>query len=211
MGDTINKKSEVNMGFDVYGLNPTIKEGSVKPKIDWEAKPTEEEKEAYFEAVDKYEEENVGEYFRNNVWWWRQLAIYVYEFTGEVAEKDYGEWHMNNGHQVDEDTAIRIANSLDLLIHKGHTAEKEKEINEAMKEAEVHNAKIEKKMEALKQEVIKLTGKDNLAPADYPELQKKKWDKLYAERSWSDSYPFSVENVQRFANFCRQSGGFEIC
>ena len=199
------------MGFDVYGLNPTIKEGSVKPKIDWEAKPTEEEKKAYFEAKDKYEDENVGEYFRNNVWWWRKLAIYVYEYTGEIAEKDYGEWHMNNGHQVDEDTAIRIANSLDLLIHKGHTAEVEKEVNEAMKEAEVHNAKIEKKMEALKQEVIKLTGNENLAPADYPELQKKKWDKLYAERSWSDSYPFSVENVQRFADFCRQSGGFEIC
>ena len=38
------------MGFDVYGLNPTIKEGSVEPTIDWEAKPTEEEKKAYFEA-----------------------------------------------------------------------------------------------------------------------------------------------------------------
>ena len=38
------------MGFDVYGLNPTIKEGSVEPTLDWEAKPTEEEKKAYFEA-----------------------------------------------------------------------------------------------------------------------------------------------------------------
>ena len=199
------------MGFDVYGLNPTIKEGSVKPTIDWKANPTEEEKKAYFEAQEKYEEENVGEYFRNNIWWWKLLAKYVYEFTGEIAEKDYDEWHMNSGHQVDEDTAIRIANSLDLLIHKGHTAEKEKEVNEAMKVAKVHNDKIEKKMEALKQEVIKLTGKDNLAPADYPEVQKKKWDKLYKERSWEDSYPFAVENVQRFANFCRQSGGFEIC
>ena len=135
----------------------------------------------------------------------------MYEFTGEIAEKDYDEWHMNSGHQVDEDTAIRIANSLDALIKKGHTAEKEKEVKEAMKVAEVHNAKIEKKIKALREEVIKLTGKDNLAPADYPEVQKKKWDKLYQERSWEDSYPFAVENVQRFANFCRQSGGFEIC
>lgn len=79
-----------------------------------------------------------------------------------------------------------------------------------MKVASVHNAKVEKKMEALKQEVIKLTGKD-LAPANYPEVQKKKWDKLYKQRSWEDSYPFDVDNVQRFANFCRHSGGFEIC
>ena len=199
------------MGFDVYGLNPTIKEGSVEPTIDWEAKPTEEEKKAYFEAKEKYEEENPGEYFRNNIWWWRQLAHYVYEFTGEIAEKDYDEWHMNSGHKVDEDRAIRIATSLDALIKKGHTAEKEKEVKEAMKVASVHNAKVEKKMEALKQEVIKLTGKDNLAPADYPEVQAKKWDKLYKKRSWEDSYPFSVENVKAFSNFCRQSGGFEIC
>lgn len=152
------------MGFDVYGLNPTIKEGSVKPTIDWEANPSEEEKKAYFEAQEKYEEENVGEYFRNNIWWWRLLAKYVYDFTGEIAEKDYDSWHFNDGHQVDEDTAIRIANSLDALIKKGHTAKREKEVNEAIK-----------------------GGK------------------------WSENYPFSVENVQRFANFCRQSGGFEIC
>ena len=25
------------------------------------------------------------------------------------------------------------------------------------------------------------------------------------------SYPFSVENVKNFANFCLESGGFEIC
>ena len=198
------------MGFDIYGLNPEIKEGSVRPKeIDYEI-ATEEERKAYWEAKEKFQDENVGEYFRNNVWWWRQLAHYVYEFTGEIAEKDYDEWHMNSGHKVDEDRAIRIATSLDALIKKGHTAEKEKEVKEAMKVASVHNAKVEKKMEALKQEVIKLTGKD-LAPANYPEVQKKKWDKLYKQRSWEDSYPFDVHNVQRFANFCRHSGGFEIC
>ena len=198
------------MGFDIYGLNPTIKKGSVKPTINWEAKPTEEEKKAYFEAQEKYAEENPGEYFRNNVWWWRLLAHYVYAYTGEISEKDYDEWHMNSGHEVDEDRAIRIADALDKLIRVGHTAKKEKEVNEAMKKAEVYNAKIDKEMEALKQEVIKITGKD-LAPAKYPEVQAKKWDKLYKKRSWEDSYPFSVENVQAFADFCRQSGGFEIC
>ena len=28
---------------------------------------------------------------------------------------------------------------------------------------------------------------------------------------WSESYPFSVENVRDFATFCAESGGFEIC
>lgn len=198
------------MGFDIYGLNPQVKEGSVRPQeIDYE-RATEEERKAYWEAKEKFQEENPGEYFRNNIWWWRQLAHYVYQYTGEIAEKDYDEWHMNSGHEVDEDTAIRIADALDKLIRVGHTAKKEKEVNGAMKKAEVYNAKIDKEMEALKQEVIKITGKD-LAPAKYPEVQAKKWDKLYQKRSWEDSYPFSVENVQAFADFCRQSGGFEIC
>ena len=28
---------------------------------------------------------------------------------------------------------------------------------------------------------------------------------------WNNSYPFSVENVRSFAQFCSESGGFEIC
>ena len=35
------------MGFDIYGLNPTIKEGSVRPTINWEAKPTKEEQKNF--------------------------------------------------------------------------------------------------------------------------------------------------------------------
>ena len=29
--------------------------------------------------------------------------------------------------------------------------------------------------------------------------------------SWEDSYPISLENIQGFAVFCSESGGFEIC
>ena len=28
---------------------------------------------------------------------------------------------------------------------------------------------------------------------------------------WNDSYPFNVDNVRNFAQFCSESGGFEIC
>ena len=199
------------MGFDVYGLNPKIKEGSVRPTIDWEAKPTKEEQKAYFEAQDKYEDENVGEYFRNNIWWWRRLAQYVYENTDEISEDDYGLWHENSGHEVDEVTALRIADRLDELIKQGHTAEYQLQVEEAMAHAEEHNKGVEEKMKALREKVIKLTGDKDIAPADYPEIQSKEWDFLYSQKSWDDSYPFSVENVQRFSNFCRQSGGFEIC
>ena len=199
------------MGFDVYGLNPTIKEGSIKPEIDWNTEPSGEERKAYFEQSEKYEEENKGVYFRNNVWWWRRLAQYVYDNTDEISEDDYRLWHENGGHQVDEVIAIRIADRLEELIKQGHTAEYQSLVEEDMQKAEKHNKGIEEKLEALRKSVIKLTGNKDIAPNDYPDIQKNQWEVLYGNKSWEDSYPFSVENVQDFADFCRQSGGFEIC
>ena len=32
-----------------------------------------------------------------------------------------------------------------------------------------------------------------------------------SDDKFADAYPFSVENVERFAKFCIESGGFEIC
>ena len=37
------------------------------------------------------------------------------------------------------------------------------------------------------------------------------WERIYHKRKWNASYPFSVENVKEFAEFCRFSGGFKIC
>lgn len=199
------------MGFDIYGLNPAIQEGSVKPEITWEDKPSEEEKKAYFEASDKYEDDNKGVYFRNNVWWWRKLAQYVYENTGEVSENDYELWHENSGHQVDEDKAIRIADTLEALIKQGHTAEYQMIIEKSMAEAEEFNKEVDKEMDKLREEVILITNNKDITPAKYPEIQKKKWEQLYHSTNWADRYPFEIENVQAFADFARHSGGFEIC
>jgi hypothetical protein len=32
-----------------------------------------------------------------------------------------------------------------------------------------------------------------------------------SDDEFADSYPFDVDNVERFALFCIESGGFEIC
>ena len=49
-----------------------------------------------------------------------------------------------------------------------------------------------------------------MAPKDYPEPYKTRWDKLQDWKKWEGSYPFNEENVKEFAEFCEQSGGFEI-
>ena len=59
------------MGVDISGLNPVIT--SERPAhINYET-ATEEEKASYWEALDKYREENPGEYFQSNWWGWRPI------------------------------------------------------------------------------------------------------------------------------------------
>ena len=53
-------------------------------------------------------------------------------------------------------------------------------------------------------------GKD-LVPANYPEPYNTQWQEAYSKENWDASYPFSKENIEDFAKFCMQSGGFEIC
>ena len=51
---------------------------------------------------------------------------------------------------------------------------------------------------------------DNLAPKDFPKADHDKWEKIYRKRNHDGSYPFSVENVEEFAEFCENSGVFSI-
>ena len=202
------------MGFDLYGVNPKIKEGTKKPKeIDWRT-ATEEERDEHFKAVDEFESINKGVYFRNNVWWWRRLADYILEHTKVVDEKDFESWQHNDGHEVDEETAIQIANQLEYLIKSGHTERYKQEIEKEMQEAKEHNDKVEKKLSELRLEVAKAVGKDNvdnLAPADYPKPYNVKWWEIMNQKDHRDSYPFNINNVKEFIEFARNSGGFRIC
>jgi len=202
------------MGFDLYGLNPKIKEGTVKPtSIDWTT-ATEEEQKEYSEAVEKFEATNKGVYFRNNVWWWRRLADYIMMYTKCVDKADFKKWQENGGHEVDAETAEQIANQLEHLIKTGHAEKYQQAIDAEMKEAEKHNKKIKKMLAELRSEVSKIVGEEkikNLPPRDYPEPLNKKWWKIMNQTNYNSHYPFSIENVKEFIEFARNSGGFEIC
>ena len=199
------------MGFDLYGMNPHNPKKAIKPKLDWDKPTTEEERKEHFKKLDEYEKEVVGDYFRSNVWWWRPLASYVINYTGCVDEKDAEMWSTNDGHEVDDETAQQIHNQLQVLIESGHTQKFQDDYEKERKIAEEHNDKVEKELKKFCNSVEKKLGKTNLAPNDFPKADKEKWDKIYNKRKWSASYPFSVEHVKEFAEFCRFSGGFKIC
>ena len=199
------------MGFDLYGMNPYNPKKAIKPEMDWDSQPTIEETDKYFKEKSKYQEEVVGDYFRNNVWWWRPLANYVIKYTGCVEEEDAQMWGENSGHEVDDETAKQIHNQLQVLIESGHTKKFEADYEKERLKAEKHNDKVEKELKKFCKSVEKRLGKTNLAPAEFPKADHDEWERIYHKRKWNASYPFSVENVKEFAEFCRFSGGFKIC
>ena len=154
------------MGFDVYGLKPINPNNLVKPTIDWEVKHTEKEKRKYFDALDKYESEVVGHYFRNNVWFWRPLWMFVCKNCSDIlSEKNMEMGTYNDGHKISKTKATRIGKRLKKLLRDGTAKDFEK----------LNNSEFDN--DGNKIEV---------------------------------SYPFYADNVERFAEFCMNSGGFLI-
>ena len=197
------------MGFDLYGQNPKLK--GEEPSIDWTKKPTEEEKKEYFKAREKFEAENPGHYFRNNVWWWRPLANYVLQLMGnEFTEEEQKSWHHNDGFEVSEKQARKIADRLEQELKTNRVKTVEGFYKEKMKRASAKNKVLEKKRNELEKIVWDKTGQ-KLAPVKYPEPFKQQWEDIQNQYDWEASYPFSEENVIEFMRFCRESGGFQIC
>lgn len=198
------------MGFDLTGLNPqtTIKEPK-RPDNLYDESITKEEQDKYFEEIEAYHSQK-GTYFRNNVWYWRPLADYVIRFTKVVNDKDAKMWSYNDQHVVNEQDAKMIAQQLDHLINTGHTKKYAEKFNKIRSEIEKKNEKVEKELQEFSESVKKKLNNKNLAPKDFPVKDKQKWDKIFDKRDNRGSYPFSLENVKEFAEFCRYSGGFTI-
>ena len=152
-----------------------------------------------------------GEYFRNNVWWWRRLADFVCDKTGVVAEEDKASWQCNDGHEVSEEEAMQIAKQLKALIKDGTVSKVIRETEEQQKEAEANNKFVDILHKMLADKVERETGDKNLAPRDYPKDDHDTWDWIQSKYNYSASYPFTMANVEEFIEFCEQSNGFRIC
>ena len=201
--------------MDVYGLNPKIKEGSIKPKeIDF-GKATEEEKDKYIEAQNKYEDDNVGVYFRNNVWWWRPLWNYVYDTTDVLTEEDHRLGHENSCHKITEEKAVRIGK--ELLANIKDAEAKEAAYLKDIKPRKRFNKLCDDAADCLYEEVVDKMDGLITCPGDmkiHDPANYKRWKTLShfgdGLQFGETSYPFSAANVKEFANFCLNSGGFEI-
>jgi len=200
------------MGFDLYGKNPENPKGLSAPKIDWtRSNIPEKEKKKHFDAVNDFQNKVKGDYFRANVWWWRPIWDFTCRKCGDIlTDKDMDYRSSNDNHFINKSKSKRIATRLNKAITNGSAKKYEEQIAITQARGKEINDNVDKKLDKLKKEVEEATGDKNIAPSDYPESYKKRWDETYSRRDWGSSYPFNTKYLKEFSDFCNESGGFYI-
>ena len=212
------------MGYDLYGISP--QENTEFPKryheimkeygdgegfLNWKKNVPDEIKEEYWEIKDQYQKDNPGEYFRNNVWFWRPLWVFVCNNCADILnEDDMMGGESNSGYEISEHKAELIGRRLSALLADGTVDEVDRISALDRAKAKAHNDEIKEQQDEIRDKVHKEHGKD-VAPANYPEPYYTEWHNLQKQEQWYAHYPFDKENIEDFAKFCLESGGFEIC
>lgn len=140
-----------------------------------------------------------GEYFRNNVWWWRPLWDYceeVYEPCNLISG------HSNDGDGLDADGAAELASVLFEKLESGET-QAYATLRQGFLESLPDNPC----------DICKGTGQrpDGLYGVEWKQEGCNGCGGTGKVRPFEANYPFDTENVREFAEFCAASGGFEIC
>ena len=199
------------MGMDVHGLNPKInsddfpvfhKFNNMEFKEKWkELDSNDSLRDKYFDEMRDYEESNPGYYFRNNVWWWRPLWDYCYFIADDlISEELWNRGHNNSGAGLNDRDAKLLGNRLLQKIREGHAANY-KDKYQQRGENEYEQSYLYHKGITSHTIGSDLTGE----PGNHFPKYGKDGNSIAFE------YPFDIDNVKAFAEFCIQSGGFEIC
>lgn len=160
--------------------------------------------------------DKTGEYFRNNVWWWRPLWNYCCEVAPELCSHVNG--HMNDGDGLNAEDAKALGEKLMLELWEGRTAQFAKDYMASLADLPRENCTICDgtgirsddlgvqngwPLKELEPEVQILVGRTHGSC--------NACSGIGTTENWATSYPFNVQNVAEFAQFCINSGGFQIC
>jgi hypothetical protein len=159
-----------------------------------------------------------GQYFRNNVWWWRPLWDYCCQVGAEIIDEEIAEQgHYNDGAGLGEDESQALANLLLEELASGRTSDFERKHREYLaslpredcdycEATGIRTDEVGEEMgmptKELPEEMQILTGRTH------------GWcngcQGVGTRESFGANYPFSVDNVKEFAEFIKDSGGFAI-
>lgn len=131
------------------------------------------------------ENEN-GEYFRNNIWWWPRLWDFCCHITPEISEEDRNAGHHNDGLVINGEKHSSMIRNL-----KNAVGEKEKYSDWIEQTDEIYSGKSHWSMMI----VESIAGQN--AEVDV--------------RPNKCRYPFDWQNVEEFLEFIKNNKGFKIC
>ena len=199
------------MGFDLNGINPKLnkdfppryneilKQYGKDGYLDWNKEIPEKIKNEYFQLQDEYQSSNPGDYFRANVWYWRPLWEYVCDVCDDIlTEEDMESGAFNDGHIIDNEKALNIANRLKTLDKNGKILK--------------HQTEREDYLKGLDKEICTICNGSGQRNDENLQIKECGGCKGEGQRQpWSTYYPFNSDFVIEFAEFCEESGGFTIC
>lgn len=154
--------------------------------------------------------DEIGAYFRNNVWWWHPLWSYCESLAPDLIPED-NEGQFNSGWGLNSEGAKALAARLRAELTSGRCAAEAK--------------RYQAELAALVNEPCKLchgTGirtdkvgmEQGMPTKPNPHRDGLGWcngcDGKGSVRPIASHYPFSAENVADFANFLESCGGFAI-
>jgi len=137
-----------------------------------------------------------GEYFRNNVWFWHPLWDYCLDCHPDPAAK-VEEGHSNSGDGLDAEDSLKLGNLLkkDLLSGK----------------VKSYEDKYKKRIESLPLQECSHCQGTGIRNDAYVQGTCNSCDGKGQVKSFDSHYPFSESNVEEFAEFLVNCGGFKIC
>jgi hypothetical protein len=158
-----------------------------------------------------------GEYFRNNVWWWRPLWDYCLNEHDDIAgQVEHG--HSNDGDGLDAEDSRILGLRLMEDIKAGRVDEYKTNYDLVLSE-----------LERVPCQLCNETGIRTDAVGIDHKMHEKALDEVNAiilgrthgtcngcngygtQAHFATNYPFDVDNVREFAEFLIDCGGFQIC
>ncbi len=157
-----------------------------------------------------------GEYFRNNVWYWRPLANFIIDHYPDIAKKCKS-WQTNDGFGLGITDTKKLIAALEKDLELGLIKIHEDKFNEVRSEIPLEVCDICKGSGIRTDKLGEELGFSN------KKLDKAEAVKFGREKGWCNGcngrgktekcesfYQFTTENVEEFVEFLRYSGSFKI-
>lgn len=144
---------------------------------------------------------STGEYFRNNVWWWHPLWHYCCTIDDTLADR-VPNGHNNSGDGLNAKQSKELAIKLQTEINTGRAKQYVDEYETARK--------------AIPKEDCTYCDENGEREWQQQNGQpyKKQCNACQGTKkvdAWDSHYPMDLDNIQEFANFLMDCGGFKIC